>query len=222
MRNAAPTNRRCPARVSPPELVGMFPDEDAAERCIECARWPDGRFCPKCGGSSRTAFRTGNPQPYRCRTGFTEFNSGLKLRGVLKADETYIGGLEKQGLGKELRTGRGAVGKHIVVSIRSRQTGQAHADVVNDTRTVTLLRFVADTPRQARRSTRTGHRRTTNCPNTGTIEPDLTGVRGVERRTPVYSGGRAMPSPAMVRNNGRCRCARWWSPGYPLAARGIR
>lgn len=80
---------------------------------------------------------------HKLREGFTEFNSGLKLEGVLEVDETYVGGLEKnKHSNKRLRAGRGTVGKHIVVGIKNRRTRQVYAEVVPDTRIVTLQDFV--------------------------------------------------------------------------------
>ena len=80
---------------------------------------------------------------HKIREGFTEFNSGRKLSGTLEVDETYIGGLEKnKHSDKRLRAGRGTVGKAIVVGILDRRTRQVYAEVVPDTRTVTLQRFV--------------------------------------------------------------------------------
>ena len=80
---------------------------------------------------------------HKIREGFTEFNSGRKLSGTLEVDETYIGGLEKnKHSDKRLRAGRGSVGKAIVVGILDRRTRQVYAEVVPDTRTVTLQRFV--------------------------------------------------------------------------------
>ncbi len=49
------------------EIIGMFPDEQAAEKWFTEARWPDGPHCPYCGSvnvQSGTAHKT---MPHRCR-----------------------------------------------------------------------------------------------------------------------------------------------------------
>ena len=49
------------------ELFRMFPDDAAAERWFENQRWPDGRFCPRCGSSDTTVVANRKPMPYHCR-----------------------------------------------------------------------------------------------------------------------------------------------------------
>ena len=60
-----------------------------------------------------------------------------------RADECYIGGLEKnRHQGKKANLGRGAVGKATVVGAKDRATGQVAARVVEGTDKATLQGFV--------------------------------------------------------------------------------
>jgi len=49
------------------ELFEMFPDDAAAEKWFEEQRWPDGRFCPRCGSLDTYVVASRRPMPYHCR-----------------------------------------------------------------------------------------------------------------------------------------------------------
>ena len=66
-----------------------------------------------------------------------------KFAGPVEADETYIGGKEKnKHESKKLKSGRGTVGKTPVVGIKDRETGRVKVAVVERTDKATLQGFV--------------------------------------------------------------------------------
>ncbi|MCY3637459.1 MAG: IS1595 family transposase [bacterium] len=65
--------------------------------------------------------------------------------GPVEADETYVGGLEKnKHKDKKMKAAGGPVGKAIVAGVKDRCSNRVSARVVPDTKAATLTRLVAD------------------------------------------------------------------------------
>ena len=53
--------------LSLPDVIRMFPDDDAAEAWIASIRWPDGPRCPHCDSDNVLSGAAHKTMPYRCR-----------------------------------------------------------------------------------------------------------------------------------------------------------
>lgn len=56
------------AGLSMPEFFQRYGDEAQCRAALQAARWPDGFFCPACGGAARTSFERGGLRYWQCGT----------------------------------------------------------------------------------------------------------------------------------------------------------
>ena len=86
---------------------------------------------------------------HKIRKGWAVAADFCKLDGTLEADETYVGGLEKnKHWDKKLRMGRGTVGKIVVAGIRCRENKQVRVSVVTSANKRVLKGFVRQHAKQ--------------------------------------------------------------------------
>lgn len=89
---------------------------------------------------------------HRIREGWDETGTIATLCGHIEADETYIGGLERnKHEDRKLRVGRGSVGKTAVAGLKERETGTISAKVVGRVDKATLQRNVMERVKQGSR-----------------------------------------------------------------------
>ncbi len=81
----------------------------------------------------------------RLRKALEDDGVSLPFVGPVEADETYMGGRERNKHANDrLKAGRGTVGKTAVAGVKDRDTGQVAARVVTDTKAKTLQGFVEE------------------------------------------------------------------------------
>ena len=117
------------------------------------------------------------------------------FRGPVEADETFVGGLEKnKPAHKKLRAGRGPVGKVVVAGAKDRATGQIAASVVPSTDAATLQPFVVERTAQVRKCSRMTTGRTVACRESSTAPSS----------TRSASGSTDRPTRTVWSRSGRC------------------
>ena len=69
--------------------------------------------------------------------------SGVSMSGTVEVDETYVGDLERnKHEADKLKTGRGTVGKTVVIGIKVRDSKQLNAQVIDNTHRDTIHGFI--------------------------------------------------------------------------------
>ena len=94
-------------------------------------------------GTSRSRRRRAWHLAHRIRKSFER--DPEVFSGPVEADETYIGGLERNKHAKHRKhIGTGGVGKSVVVGLKDRDTNRVHARVVENTKKQTIQTFVGE------------------------------------------------------------------------------